>query len=80
MQRLALDTLADVQLGSLDRLLAFVHECVLPLLANAESVRVRRAAAQAATCMLRRYLAGQHEGPKNGHSSSKVCNLGGGAV
>ena len=74
MQRLALDTLADVQLGSLDRLLAFVHECVLPLLANAEAVRVRRAAAQAATCVLRRYLAGQQDTPKNGHASSKVCH------
>ena len=71
VQRLALDTLANVELGSLDRLLAFVHECVLPLLANAEALRVRRAAAQAATCVLQRYL-GQHEGPKNGHASSKV--------
>ena len=75
MQRLALDTLAEVELGSLDRLLAFVNECVLPMLANNESVRIRRAAAQAATCVLRRYLAGQHGGPKNGHAASKVGGL-----
>ena len=72
VQRLALDTLANVELGSLDRLLAFVNECVLPMLANAEAVRIRRAAAQAATCVLRRYLAGQHSGPKNGHAANKA--------
>ena len=72
VQRLALDTLAQVELGSLDRLLAFVNECVLPMLANAEAVSIRRAAAQAATCVLRRYLVGQHPGPKNGHAATKV--------
>lgn len=67
--RLALKTLGEVNLGPLDKLLAFVKEHVAPLMATGDTVGLRRAAALASARVLRRHVAANM--PKTGHQSTK---------